>query len=114
LYLAKAERFFNYVERTLTDFPPTPRGKPTKSLCRPVILLMNHGWSRAWWQAHPETSAPAPAVNVTPEQFGTWAMSTPQKQVAIRRAKLIIKAGAVAFLLSIIALVVALLLSLSK
>jgi hypothetical protein len=95
-FLERAEWFFRYVERTLGSFP-------TKSLCRPVILMLNFGWSRAWWQAHPDASAPEPAVKVSPEEFGEWRMFVPQKAKAMRRAKVIAVAGAVGFALAVVA-----------
>jgi hypothetical protein len=85
-FLERAEWFFRYVEKKLHEFP-------TKSLCRPVVLMLNFGWSRAWWQSHPDASAPPPAVPVSPDQFGEWRMFVPQKVKAIKRAKMIVVAG---------------------
>jgi hypothetical protein len=88
-FLERAEWFFRYVERTLPTFP-------TKSLCRPVVLMLRYGWSHAWWQRHPDASAPEPAVAVTAADFGGWRMFVPQKAIAVRRAKRIVVAGAIA------------------
>jgi hypothetical protein len=85
-FLERAEWFFRYVERTLT-------GCPTKSLCRPVVLMLNFGWSRAWWQANPSAIAPVPAVSVRPEEFGPWRMFVPQKVIAVKRAKRLAAVG---------------------
>ncbi|CAN5194073.1 hypothetical protein BH11PLA2_BH11PLA2_13780 [soil metagenome] len=104
-YLERAEWFFRYVERTLDTFPPTEKGIATKSLCRPVILMMNFGWSRAWWQQHPDAKAPEPRVTVTPEQFGEWSMFVPQKQIAIMRAKRLVVLGGIGFVMMVTALI---------
>lgn len=87
-YLERADWFFRYVERILPTFP-------TKSLCRPVVLMMNFGWSRAWWQQHPEATAPEPTATDT--DFGEWTMFVPQKAIALKRAKRLLVAGVVGF-----------------
>lgn len=98
-FLERADWFYRYVERTMIEeFPKT------KSLCRPVNLLMNFGWSRAWWQKHPETTAPRPSVPARPEEFGEWRMFVPQKAKAIRRAKRILSVAGVLFVAVAIAI----------
>ena len=87
-FLERAEWFFRYVERALSEFS-------TRSLCRPVNLMMNFGWSHAWWQQHPNTMAPEPAVQLPPEEFGEWRMFVPQKARAFRRAKVTVAATAI-------------------
>jgi hypothetical protein len=94
-YLERSDWFFGYVERTLPTFP-------TKLLCRPVVLMMAFGWSRAWWQANPSASAPPPSEPLG--EVGEWTMFVPQKAVAMRRAKLIAVAGALTLAVSVIAL----------
>ena len=89
-FLERAEWFFRYVERTLPTFP-------TKSLCRPVVLMMKYGWSHNWWMKNSTASAPEPTVNVSPDQFGEWKMFVPQKVIAIKRAKRLIALGVVMF-----------------
>jgi YetA-like protein len=96
-FLERADWFFNYVSNTVPQFE-------TKSLCRPVILMMRYGWSRNWWKQNPEATAPAPRVNKTAEDFGSWRMFVPQKARAIRRAKLIAVAGGIFALVSIVGL----------
>lgn len=97
-FLNRAEWFFRYVEQTLAGFP-------TKSLCRPVNLMMNFGWSHAWWQRHPDATAPEPAVRVSPEEFGEWRMFVPQKAKALHRAKAVAAAGLGVLILAGLALV---------
>lgn len=86
-FLERAEWFFQYVQNTLPEFP-------TKSLCRPVILMMRYGWSRNWWRLNSNATAPEPNVRKSADQFGNWTMFVPQKVRAIRRAKRIVIAGA--------------------
>jgi hypothetical protein len=79
--LERAEWFFAHVVRTLGEFR-------TRSLCRPVVLMLNFGWSRTWWQANPGEAAPPPAVSVTRAEVpDDWSLPTSQKAIAIRRAK---------------------------
>jgi hypothetical protein len=94
-FLERAEWFFRYVERTLPTFP-------TKSLCRPVVLMMKYGWSRNWWMKNPEASAPEPTVQI--KNWGEWRMFVPQRAIAVRRAKRIVLAGVGAGLMLVIAL----------
>jgi hypothetical protein len=83
-YLERADWFFTYVVSKLGTFK-------TKSLCRPVILMLNFGWSHAWWQQNPTASAPAPTEPVF--KTAPWRMFVPQKAIAMRRAKLLMAAG---------------------
>lgn len=85
-FLEKADGFFRYVEQTLS-------ASPTRSLCRPVVLMLNFGWSRAWWQSHSEIADPE--LQLSDTDFGTWSMFVPQKTLALRRAKAIVAAGVV-------------------
>ncbi len=88
-FLERAEWFFDYVQNKLSEFE-------TKSLTRPVILIMKYGWSHAWWLQNPTVSAPEPTVKVTPDDFSEWQMFVPQKVKAIQRAKqLVVVAGIV-------------------
>lgn len=87
-FLERAEWFFNYVQNKLHEFP-------TKSLCRPVILMMRYGYSRNWWRLNPGAGAPEPRVRKTADDFGTWRMFVPQKAKAIRRAKFVALTGGV-------------------
>jgi hypothetical protein len=82
----RAEFFFRYSTSTLT-------GKPTRTLARPVIVLLSHGFMHAYFERHPETTAPPPAWKGS---FGSRQAFVPQKAVAMRRAKALAGAGVVA------------------
>jgi hypothetical protein len=100
-YLERAEWFFHTSVAELHTFP-------TKSLCRPVILAMKYGWTRNWWRQNASHAALEPARPLGPVPL--WTMFVPQRQIAMKRAKRIAVAGAVAFML-LLALAVVWLLS---
>ena len=75
--------------------------RPTRSLCRPVAVLMGTGWQQAWFQRFPKQRPPACAM---PSDFGVPEMFTPQKTIAMRRAVLI---GGTAVLATLAALIYA-------
>jgi hypothetical protein len=84
----KAEFFFVNSVRQLASFE-------TKSLCRPVVLMMNYGWQR------PVLKRAEPIGDVVPlevSQFGEPKHFQPQRQIAVARAKRFIVASAIAFL----------------
>ena len=86
LFLERAAWFFETSLNKLDTFP-------TKSFCRPVVLLMNFGWSRNWWlQTTVPTIEPTDAGT-----FGPWAMFVPQKTKAMKRAKLLALAAVLGF-----------------
>jgi hypothetical protein len=87
-FLERAAWFFDYVQNKLSEFE-------TKSLCRPVILMLTNGWSRNWWRLNPDATAPEPAVTKSPDDFGEWRMFVPQKAKAIKRAKMIVAVGGI-------------------
>ena len=101
-FLERADWFFTTSVTTLAGFE-------TRSLCRPVVLVMRYGWPRAWWQRHPDATAPAPAVAATAADLGAWAMFVPQKVIAVARAKRLVVLGAAAFVAVVVVLAVVLL-----
>lgn len=86
-FAERAAFFFDYVVRTLS-------GMPTRTLARPVVLLLSYGHSRAWFAAHPEASAPEPGA--TRVEFPRRVPFVPQKVTAMKRAKILLAAGALA------------------
>lgn len=101
-FLERADWFFTTSVTTLAGFE-------TRSLCRPVVLVMRYGWPRAWWQRHPDATAPVPAVAATAADFGGWAMFVPQKVIAVARAKRLVVLGAATCAGAVVVLAVVLL-----
>jgi hypothetical protein len=66
----------------------------TRSLARPVIILLSNGLMRAWCQRHPVSSAPAPEL--PPAKFAPRQAFVPQRVLAIKRAKALVAGGAAA------------------
>jgi hypothetical protein len=83
-FLERSAFFFDYVVSSLSAME-------TRTLARPVILLMAFGWSHA---AFDERTLPSPVVPPLVEDFGRPAVFVPQKVRAFRRAA--VAAGAVA------------------
>jgi hypothetical protein len=88
-FVERADFFFKYSVETLQSMP-------TRSLCRPVVLMLNFGYMHAWFKQHPDASFPQPATN-SPE-FGTPSIFVPQKTIALRRAKRIVVIGSICLL----------------
>jgi hypothetical protein len=83
----KATFFFDYVCDTLGEFK-------TKSLCRPVVLMLNFGWQRDGLlvnQIHPKLS------NVPNGNWGSPGVFRAQRPVALRRFKLLLVAAVTSF-----------------
>jgi hypothetical protein len=80
-FLERAEHFFLYSKRTLSTMP-------TRSLCRPVVLLLTNGLQRL---AFRDGGPPhAPPARVVPATWPRKARFEPQRARAIRRAKWVI------------------------
>jgi hypothetical protein len=77
-FLERSEFFFQYSVQTLASMP-------TRTLARPVVLLLSNGFMHAWFQKNPDVLAPPPDQETldygVPEEF------VPQKEcVAARQA----------------------------
>ena len=82
----KADFFYDYVCETLS-------GMPTRTLCRPVVLMMQFGWQRNWFrqaEGEPVRLPEPPASGFAPKPA-----FTPQREIAIRRAKRLVVAAMV-------------------
>lgn len=77
---------------------------PTRTLCRPVVLLMSHGWMQAWFTAHTDEQKPSATP---PASFGEPVHFVPQKVIAIKRAKKLILGGGILGLVLLLAVVLA-------
>ncbi len=97
-FLERSRFFFESSTTTLAKMP-------TRSLARPVVLLLSNGLARAYSQLNPEfPSLPAPETSY---DFGSPETFIPQKTVAIRRFKLIAGLAAAAAAIAAILLIIA-------
>jgi hypothetical protein len=69
-FLERSEFFFRYVTTTLM-------GMKTRTLARPVVIMLSNGFMHAYFQKHPDETAPPPRV--TPTDFGKPEDFVPQK-----------------------------------
>lgn len=69
----------------------------TRTLTRPVVLMMSHGYMHAYFQRYPEEQAP---VEVGRYDFGNPEQFYPQRARAIWKLKAIAAAGSAAVVLS--------------
>ncbi len=79
-FLERSAFFFENCTRTLASMP-------TRTLVRPVAILLTNGFSHAYFMRHPDTRAPA--VEERREDFGAPERFIPQKIRAIRRAMMV-------------------------
>jgi hypothetical protein len=86
------DRFRDRATFFLSDALQRLAAFPTRTLCRPVVLLLSMGYTAAHMTANPADAAPPPAV--TPADFGAPERFVPQKLRAVKRAKRLIVAGA--------------------
>jgi YetA-like protein len=95
-FLERSRFFFDYSTTTLTKMP-------TRSLARPVVLLLSYGLSRAYSQLNPEF----PTLPDPDAQYDFGSPSAPfvlQKTVAIRRFKILLAlTGVVVAVVAIVA-----------
>jgi hypothetical protein len=87
LFQRKADYFFDYVCVTLGAMP-------TRSLCRPVILMMQFGWQRHWFQQSMTQPVIEPLMDPK-TKLPSKPRFMPQRTIAIQRAKAIIATGVV-------------------
>ncbi|MEZ5320128.1 MAG: hypothetical protein R2752_22190, partial [Vicinamibacterales bacterium] len=95
-FVERSRFFFRYAVDTLG-------GMATRTLARPVIVLLSSGLVLPWLEAHPDAAAPPPER--TPASFGVKPVFVPQKQIAMRRAKRLAAGAALAGLAAAAALV---------
>jgi hypothetical protein len=84
-FLERSDFFFRYSVEKLLEMP-------TRTLARPVVLLLSYGFMHAFFQKYPDVLAPAPNSEV--HDFGKPEQFVPQKQRALKRFKLLVAAGA--------------------
>jgi hypothetical protein len=74
--LERSEFFFRYATSTLL-------GMKTRTLARPVVIMLSNGYMHAYSQQHPDEAAPPPLVN--PPDFGRPEVFVSQKTRAKKR-----------------------------
>lgn len=89
---ADRARFRDRAAFFLTDSLTRLAAFPTRTLARPVVLLLSMGYTAAHMEANPTDAAPPPAAERT--DFGRPERFVPQKQRAMKRAKVLVLAGA--------------------
>jgi hypothetical protein len=85
--LDRAEFFFQYSVTALDSFP-------TKSLTRPVVLMLNYGWQRYGLRMESRIGDPVPKSF----RFEKYQEFVPQRQIAVTRAKRILFVAVLVFL----------------
>jgi hypothetical protein len=90
-FLERSEFFFRYSTTALA-------GMKTRTLARPVALLLSYGFMHAYFHKYPGVSAPPPLEENA--DFGAPQVFVPQKVRALRRFKGLVVAGGVAALLA--------------
>jgi hypothetical protein len=86
VFIERAAFFFRDSVARLNSFE-------TRTLARPVVLMLSYGYAHAHLQRHPDDAAPPPAAGAS--DFGRPEAFVPQKAIAKRRAKVLAAAGAV-------------------
>lgn len=79
-FLERSDFFFRYATTTLSSMK-------TRTLVRPVVLMLLYGFMQAYFQQHPETMSPRPVVEQT--DFGHPEVFVPQKVRAKKRVLLL-------------------------
>jgi hypothetical protein len=96
-FLERAEFFFDYAVSTLGSMP-------TRTLARPLVLVLTNGFARAWIARHSGSPVPAPE-----QEWSSWPspeIFVPQKVRAKRRALAIGGAATLAGMASLARVVV--------
>ncbi|MCI0699804.1 MAG: hypothetical protein L0241_01795 [Planctomycetia bacterium] len=89
---SEKSRFLERADFFFRDSVLRLRAFETRTLARPVVLMLSLGHMHTYFQKHPDESAPLRAVEVT--DFGTPEVFGPQKVKAMKRAKLLAALGA--------------------
>ena len=74
-FLERSDFFFRTSTETLARMP-------TRTLARPVVIMLTHGFMHAWFQ---QPDAPIDAVVVPPADYGTQEVFRPQMEGARKR-----------------------------
>lgn len=88
VFRERSHFFFEHSIGTLSKMP-------TRTLARPVVLLLSNGLMYVYLRDHPDVSAPEPPLGI---DFGQPCVFEPQKARAIRRFKYVLASGLLAAL----------------
>jgi hypothetical protein len=91
VFLERSEFFFLASTTTLAALP-------TRTLARPVVLMLGNGYMHAYFQKHPDHASQAPSR--TDFDFGMPEVFVPQKVRAIRKLKILVITGAIMVLVA--------------
>jgi hypothetical protein len=91
-FLERSEFFFRYSTTALS-------GMKTRTLARPVVLLLSYGFMHAYFHHNPNVAAPSPTA--TSHDFGRPEVFIPQKVKAKKRFVMLAGLGAVGALAGI-------------
>ena len=94
-FVERARFFYDYSTRTLLGFP-------TRTMARPVAVLLTSGFMRGFLERHPDIAAPEP---IGAHAFGQPERFVPQRQRAKQRAVLLAGLAVVALLLGLVTLI---------
>ena len=86
------EQFLNRARFFFDSSVSSLSAKETRTLCRPVVLLLTHGSSQAWFDREPLEVWPPPGPMVS--DLGEPTRFEGQKQRALRKAKFLTLTGA--------------------
>lgn len=75
---------------------------PTRSLARPVIVLLTSGLWYEWMRMRPDARLP---ISLPEPDYGVPEVFVPQRQIALRRAKVVAAGGAVLAVAGLVGLV---------
>jgi hypothetical protein len=82
VFLERSEFFFRYSTSTLLSMK-------TRTLVRPIVLMLSNGYRHAWFQRQAAALAPLPVPVDEGPAFGPPEAFVPQKVRALKRARII-------------------------
>jgi hypothetical protein len=92
-FLERSQFFFRYATSTLMSMK-------TRTLARPVVIMLSNGLMHNYFQKHPDEAAPPPQIN--PTDFGQPEVFVPQKRRAKSRFIILSAAAAAVGMLAIL------------
>jgi hypothetical protein len=100
-FLERSEFFFHTSTTTLASLP-------TRTLARPVVLMLSNGYMHAYFQKYPEHASPLPPPRPDLD-FGSPEVFVPQKARVLRKLKIMAAVGVIVVILAAAGLALSLL-----